>query len=65
MPSNEVSAEFYEKTNQIMELAGLPSYEISNYLIALRAVRQAELGIAVPPSLGPFTFRLVFFNENL
>ena len=31
MPSNEVSAEFYEKTNQIMELAGLPSYEISNY----------------------------------
>jgi oxygen-independent coproporphyrinogen-3 oxidase len=31
MPSNELSAEFYEVTTNIMEQANLPSYEVSNY----------------------------------
>lgn len=31
MPANELSADFYELTDTIMNDAGLPSYEVSNY----------------------------------
>jgi oxygen-independent coproporphyrinogen-3 oxidase len=31
MPDDDTSADFYEITNEIMEKAGMPAYEVSNY----------------------------------
>lgn len=33
MPEDEISAKFYEKTNEIMALKGFENYEISNYAL--------------------------------